>query len=101
MPMAGLLEFFQAPFFSRTVKAEPFETHWITGIIYKLHKITGSFLFLCSCFVFAKELFRDHIRCIQDGSEELGSRVQLQHEHQLSALLLWSVRSSASMTSSR
>ena len=94
--MAGVLEFLAAPFFHKPVSPDPLQTHWVVGIVYKLHTMTGTFLFLCryvfaensklffqyilkvflhSCFIFARELLNDHIHCIRDGADETGSLI--------------------------
>ena len=67
--MVGFLEFFSAPFFRQPLKAEPTRIHWVAGITYKLHALTGTFLFFSSCLIFVKELKRDHLRCLQNGDE--------------------------------
>ncbi len=43
--MAGVLEFLSAPFFHKPVSPDPFQTHWVVGIVYKLHTMTGTLLF--------------------------------------------------------
>ena len=64
--MVGILEFFSAPGFQKPFKADYTQPHWIVGIVYKLHTMTGSLLFFASCTIFIKELMHDHIHCIQD-----------------------------------
>lgn len=66
--MVGILEFFSAPGFQKPFRANSYQAHWIAGIVYKLHSMTGSFLFFSSCVIFIKELMGDHIHCIQDGA---------------------------------
>lgn len=48
---------------------------WITNVVFKLHMVTGSLVFLLSCFIFARELFGDHIHCIADGVDINGGKV--------------------------
>ena len=43
--MTAILQFLSAPFFQKPVSPDPFQTHWIVGIVYKLHTMTGSLLF--------------------------------------------------------
>jgi len=73
---ASAFEFLASPFFNKPVSPDPYATHWVVGINYKLHTMTGSLLFFSSCFVFARELLEDHIHCIQDGSDSLGAKIQ-------------------------
>ena len=77
MAAAAIGEFLAAPFYHKPVTPHPFEAHWIVGIIYKLQTMTGTFLFFCSCFVFVRELVGDHIHCITDGSDAVGTLVSL------------------------
>ncbi len=37
--------------------------------------MTGTLLFLMSCFVYVRELLGDHIHCITDGSDSVGQLV--------------------------
>ncbi len=48
---------------------------WVSGILFKLHTMTGTLLFLMSCFVYVRELLGDHIHCITDGADATGSLV--------------------------
>ena len=73
--MGGLLDFLAAPFFTSPVTTDPYAPHWIVGIVYKLHTLAGSFLFLASSLTFFKEVVGDHIRCISDESDAVGSVV--------------------------
>ncbi len=74
--MVGILEFLSGPaaVTSKAVKASPYSPHWIAGVTFKLHCITGSALFLASCLIVIKEVLGDHIHCIQDTNDE-GGRV--------------------------
>ena len=74
--MVGILEFFSAPGFQKPFKADYTQPHWIVGIVYKLHTMTGSLLFFASCTIFIKELMHDHIHCIQDTNGD-ESKVRL------------------------
>ena len=62
--------------FLNPFKPDPFQTHWVSGIVYKLHSMTGGGLFIACCLVFVKELTGDHINCIHDGSDAIGSLVR-------------------------
>ena len=73
--MAAVFEFLSAPFYHTPVSPDPYATHWVVGVVYKLHTMTGSILFFFSCFVFARELLNDHIHCIEDGSDAVGSLI--------------------------
>jgi hypothetical protein len=64
----GVAEFLSAPFFTSSVTPEPLKTSWVTGLLYKVHTMTGTLLFLLSCFVYVRELLGDHIHCILDDS---------------------------------
>ncbi|XP_059080250.1 innexin inx2-like [Tigriopus californicus] len=73
--MVGIMEFFSAPGFHKPFQAKAFQAHWIVGVVYKLHSMTGTVLFFSSCLVFIKELMDDHIHCIQDGAGEDGGKI--------------------------
>ena len=42
---ASAFEFLASPFFNKPVSPDPYATHWVVGINYKLHTMTGSLLF--------------------------------------------------------
>lgn len=73
--MGGLLDFLHSPFFTRPISVDPKAPHWLSGVVYKLHTLAGSFLFLASSIIFLKEIVGDHIRCISDESDAIGSVV--------------------------
>lgn len=43
--MATVLEFLSSSFFNTPVSPDPYATHWVVGIVYKLHTMTGSLMF--------------------------------------------------------
>ena len=42
---AAAFEFLSAPFFNKPMSPDSYQTHWVVGIVYKLHTMTGSLLF--------------------------------------------------------
>ncbi len=56
---------------TRTVKADPFSPHWVSGLAYKLHSMTGTALLLASFLVLVKEALGEHIHCIQHGEDKV------------------------------
>ena len=43
--MAAIVEVLSAPFFHKPVSPNSYQEHWIVGICYKFHTMTGSLLF--------------------------------------------------------
>jgi len=68
--MAGILEFLSSGVFHKTLHVDENSVRWQNGLVSKLHKATGSMLFLFSCTVFVKELLADHIHCMSKFSDD-------------------------------
>ena len=52
-----------------------FSSSWVSGILYKFHSMTGTLMFLLSCFVYVRELLGEHIHCIADVADASGQTV--------------------------
>ena len=52
-----------------------FSSSWVSGILYKFHAMTGTLMFLLSCFVYVRELLGEHIHCIADVADASGQTV--------------------------
>jgi len=55
---------------TRPIRPDPSGPRWTTSLAHKLSSICGAAFLLASLLVFAKELLKEHIHCIQDGGAE-------------------------------